>query len=176
MATMSSKEATSIHDVQQLTKLEAGATIYPSDDALLSLLQQRFRSDLPYTRLGSSTLVVVNPLKKLGNLSDASARDYVESEYTDTSGEEGPRGPKQPHLYELAARVYLLMRRRKESQAVIFRSVRRLLCSFGVERASPQRPKLTCPLTPFSSPLPSPLPSSHLSLNPPFLMYTLTTI
>lgn len=121
MATLSSKEASAIHDIQLLVKSEGGATLFPSDDLILNLLQQRFRSDLPYTRLGSSTLVVVNPLKTLANLNDASAKDYVESEYTDTSGEEGPRGPMQPHMYELAARVYLLMRRRKESQAVIFR-------------------------------------------------------
>lgn len=112
--TLSAKEAAAIHDFHQLTKSAGGATLYPSDDALLALVQSRFRSDLPYTRLGSSTLVVVNPLKTLANLNDASARDYIESEYTDTSGEEGPRGPMQPHVYELAARVYLLMRRTKQ--------------------------------------------------------------
>jgi len=120
-SSLSSKEAASTHDVTLLIKSQGGATLFPSDDLLLSLLHQRFRSDLPYTRLSSSTLLVVNPLKTLANLNDASARDYKESEYVDTTGDEPPGGPMQPHLYELAARVYLLMRRRKESQAVVFR-------------------------------------------------------
>ncbi|KAF8906643.1 hypothetical protein CPB85DRAFT_1436889 [Mucidula mucida] len=41
------------------------ATIYPSDDIVL---QARFRGDLPYTRVGASNLVVVNPCKALNNL------------------------------------------------------------------------------------------------------------
>ena len=119
--TMSSKEAASTHDVCLLYKTVGGVDMPPQEDHITNLLHQRFRTDNPYTRLSSSTLVVVNPLKTLANLNDASAGDYQASEYTDTSGDEPNGGPMQPHLYELAARVYLLMRRRKESQAVIFR-------------------------------------------------------
>ena len=120
---MTSKEASSTHDLSLLYKSAGGVDIPPQEDQITTLLHQRFRTDNPYTRLSSSTLVVVNPLKTLANLNDASAGDYKDSEYTDTSGDEPQGGPMQPHLYELAARVYLVMRRRKESQAVVFRSV-----------------------------------------------------
>jgi chitin synthase len=119
--TMTSKEAASLHNLSDLFQSAGGVELPPSDEQITTLLHQRFRTDNPYTRIASSTLLVVNPLKTLANLNDASAGDYHATEYTDTSGDELPGGPMQPHLYELAARVYLLMRRRKESQAVVFR-------------------------------------------------------
>ena len=96
------------------------ATIYPSDDAILAILQARFRADLPYTRIGCTNLLVVNPYKVLANVNDVSAKEYEERSYKDTSLPmlDSPR-PLQPHLYDLAARVYLLMRRRNEPQAVV---------------------------------------------------------
>ncbi|KAN0061227.1 hypothetical protein ACQY0O_006967 [Thecaphora frezii] len=100
------------------------ATGTPSDDALLAILQQRFRSELPYTRLSTSTLIVVNPLRALSNLSDASAEDYKNKCYRNAKWEqqkaEGPEDALPPHPYEMAARVYHMMQRTKESQSVVF--------------------------------------------------------
>ncbi|TFY68562.1 hypothetical protein EVJ58_g936 [Rhodofomes roseus] len=111
-------------ELTDLISSSSSATVYPSDDTILSVLQARFRSDLPYARIGTSNLVVVNPYKTLNNVSDASAKEYEERCYKDTSlplpG--GPPSP-QPHIYDLAARVYLLMRRRNESQSVVFRGI-----------------------------------------------------
>lgn len=121
MATLSSKEAAAIHQLEHLAQESGGVVVHPSEEQLAGCLLARFRADLPYTRIGSSTLVVVNPLKALANLNDASASDYVQREYADSSP--GAGGTMQPHLYELAGRVYLVMRRRVESQAVIFRYV-----------------------------------------------------
>ncbi|KAJ3555493.1 hypothetical protein NP233_g12197 [Leucocoprinus birnbaumii] len=52
------------------------------------------------------------------------AKEYEERCYKDTSLPlvDSPR-PLQPHLYEQAAKVYLLMRRRQESQAVVARGI-----------------------------------------------------
>ena len=113
-----SSPAVSTGDLADLVSSSASTTIYPSDDAILTVLQSRFRSDQPYTRVGSSNLVVVNPLKTLANVNDASAREYEERCYKDTSVQPSPL---QPHLYDVAARVYLLMKQRGESQAVVFR-------------------------------------------------------
>jgi chitin synthase len=44
--------------------------IYLSDDAILAVLQARFRADLPYTRIGATNLVVVNSYKTLANVND----------------------------------------------------------------------------------------------------------
>jgi len=117
-----STQTISSGDLVDLVSSSGSATIYPHDDAILSVLQARFRADLPYTRIGAANLVVVNPYKTLANVNDASAKEYDERCYKDTSLPmvDSPR-PLQPHLYELAAKVYLLMRRRNESQAVLTR-------------------------------------------------------
>lgn len=111
-------------DIVDLVSSSASATIYPTDDAILSALHSRFRADLPYTRIGTSNLIVVNPYKTLANVNDASAKEYEERCYKDTSLPlvDSPK-PLQPHVYELAAKIYLLMRRRNESQSVITRCV-----------------------------------------------------
>ncbi|KAI3614821.1 chitin synthase 6 [Moniliophthora roreri] len=107
-------------DLVDLVSSSGAATIYPTDDAILAVLQARFRADLPYTRIGATHLVAVNPYKTLANINNASAKEYEERCYRDTNLPmvDSPK-PLQPHLYDLAARVYLLMRRRNESQAVI---------------------------------------------------------
>ena len=105
-----------------LVDLVSPAGVYPSEDAILAVLSARFRSDLPYARIGSTNLVLVNPYKTLANTNDVSAQEYQDRCYKDTSLPMGdaPR-PLQPHPYEMAARIYLLMRRRNESQALIAR-------------------------------------------------------
>ena len=93
-------------------------TTAPSEDEIVTTLQARFKNDLPYTRLSSSSLVVVNPNKPLGCTNDASAKEYADQWYKDTSGN---KSALQPHIYELAAKVYMHMRRSAEDQSVIFR-------------------------------------------------------
>lgn len=111
----------------------------PTEDTILTTLQSRSRSDLPYTYLGAKTLVLVNPLRTLGNLSDSSATDYankyVNPSQTPLSGKKKGKGKEevgaagnglvlgveQPHVYDLAGRVWTMMRRRREHQGVVFR-------------------------------------------------------
>ena len=120
----SPSNAVSSGDLVDLVSTSASTTIYPTDDAILSVLNARFRSDNPYTRISTSNLVVVNPYKTLANINEVSAKDYEERCYRNTSVPlpGGPASPS-PHLYELAARVYLVMRRRNKPQSVIFRCV-----------------------------------------------------
>lgn len=106
-----------------LANLVVGSTnrVYPSDDTLLDVLQARFRSELCSTWIRDSTLVSINPLRTLENVNDASKRAY-EQAYRDVGAQLEEEPPAlQPHVYELAARVYLMMRRRKESQSIVFR-------------------------------------------------------
>lgn len=125
MAAVSSAQQTQAIQSGDLTDLmssSTSATVHPSDDTILSILQARFRQDLPYSRIGATNFVVVNPYKTLSNVNDLSAQEYEERSYKDTSLPlPGGAAPLPPHLYDLAARVYLLMRRRNESQSVIFR-------------------------------------------------------
>ena len=111
-------------EMQELTRLVSSSnttSIYPTDDTILSLLHARFRHDQPYTRLApsSSTLVVVNPFKHLRTLDDDSQREYRARSYDATDDRGKP--PLQPHPYQLAANIYSFMRRRNQSQAVVFR-------------------------------------------------------
>jgi chitin synthase len=124
MAANQNALAISSGDLVDLVSSSGSVTIYPSDDAILAVLQARFRGDLPYTRIGSANLLVINPYKILANVNDVSAKEYEERSYKDTAlpALDSPR-PLQPHLYDVAARVYLLMRRRNESQAVVTRFV-----------------------------------------------------
>jgi chitin synthase len=111
-------------DLVDLVSSSNSVTIYPNDDTIVNVLQARFRADLPYTTIGTTNLIVVNPYKSLANVNDASAKEYEDRCYKDTSlpVADSPR-PLQPHLFDLAAKVYLLMRRREESQAVVTRFV-----------------------------------------------------
>ncbi|KAH9482104.1 Chitin synthase 6 [Psilocybe cubensis] len=126
MASPQTTQAIASGDLVDLVSSSGKATIYPSDDTLLAVLHARFRADLPYTRIGPTALVAVNPYKSLASTSDASAQEYVERCYRDTTpvgvGVGGPR-PLQPHVYEMAATVYMLMRRRGESQRVLARGI-----------------------------------------------------
>ena len=122
MAAALASQAISSGDLSDLVSSSSSATVYPSDDTIVSVLQARFRADLPYTRVGASNLIVVNPYKTLANVNDVSAKEYEERCYRDTNPPTaGSPKALQPHVYELAAQTYLLMRRRKQSQAVVFR-------------------------------------------------------
>ncbi|PFH50393.1 glycosyltransferase family 2 protein [Amanita thiersii Skay4041] len=119
-----SHAAISSGNLVDLVSSSGPATVYPSDDTILAVLQARFRSDLPYSRIGTTNLVLVNPYKTLANVNDVSAQEYLDRCYKDTSlPMVDSTRPLQPHLYEMAAKIYLLMRRRNESQAVVARGI-----------------------------------------------------
>ncbi|KAA1466721.1 hypothetical protein DENSPDRAFT_831600 [Dentipellis sp. KUC8613] len=124
MASSSAPPAVSSGDLVDLVSSSGSATVYPTDDTILAVLQARFRSDYPYTRINASHLVVVNPYKALANTNENSAREYEERCYKDTTLPlPGSSQPLPPHLYDIAAKAYLLMRRRNQSQSVVFRGI-----------------------------------------------------
>ncbi|KAH9965963.1 glycosyltransferase family 2 protein [Russula dissimulans] len=119
-----SSPALSSGDLVDLVPPLSTATVHPTDDVILQVLQAAFRADRPYFRINASNLVVVNPYKSLANTNDVSAKDYEERCYKDTSPpHSSSEPPLPPHPYDLAAKAYLLMRRRGESQAIVFRGI-----------------------------------------------------
>ena len=92
----------------------------PSEEAVSNMLASRYKRTLPYTQLGYSSLIVVNPYQPLELLNDATLRSYADIGYKDLS-EKKPA--LQPHVYELATKVYFNMRRTGEDQSVILRYV-----------------------------------------------------
>lgn len=94
-----------------------------NDEIIAQLLQQRFKADQPYTQLGNHRLIVVNPYKPLELLNDATLEAYGQHGYKDISPEGLAAGSPEPHVYDMATRVYLLMRRRGENQSIVLRFV-----------------------------------------------------
>ena len=112
-------------DLVNLINAQASQVMLPTDDTIVSALQQRFRADLPYARISATSLLVVNPLRTLANLNDASAEDYRQKTYANAKWEreqkDSPDVALPPHPYELAGRVYHMLRRTGKCQAVVFR-------------------------------------------------------
>lgn len=112
-------------DLVSLISTNANSTVFPSEDAILSVLQVRFRSEQHYTRVGPTTLVAVNPLRTLANLNDASADAYLKQTYMEVDWEKRasphPEEALPPHPYEMALRAYHMMRRTHASQAIVYR-------------------------------------------------------
>jgi chitin synthase len=120
------KDPRSVHDLVSLiastqTATTNPITIYPTDDSILSLLHARFRHDLPFTRLGSTSLVCVNPNKLLVEDGDSNMHQVAEHAW-DTSGR-WRKEDMQAGAYEFATRVYLAAKRWNKPQVVLFRLV-----------------------------------------------------
>lgn len=112
---MGSRSGLDIHDLTALVTSTEGSTVYPNEEIILAVLQTRFRADEPYVRIAGTTLLVVNPLKSLASVNDLSAAEYAKL----ARAVEQPH--LQPHVYELAARVYAMMKRAGNPQSVVFR-------------------------------------------------------
>ena len=89
--------------------------LYPNTDDIISLLQSRFRLDLPFIKLGSSSFITINPLKHLQSYNAESQREYKDLTY------EPSTSILQPHPYDLSSRILLSLKRKSVSQAVIYK-------------------------------------------------------
>jgi chitin synthase len=87
-----------------------------TDDYIYEQLKDRHARDLPYTRLGSSTMIAVNPGKTLQLMGDTMAKEYAEQFYKDTSGKPTTLGP---HIYETATKLHFALRRTGEDQSIL---------------------------------------------------------
>ncbi|CAO0798756.1 unnamed protein product [Mucor circinelloides] len=113
--------SSTVSNIVQLVEIQSNDTNVTGQEAIVRLLQSRFKVDQPYTQLGDHRLVVVNPFKPLDLLNDATLQAYGQHGYKDISPDRF--ASPEPHVYDMATRVYLLMRRRSENQAVILSGV-----------------------------------------------------
>jgi chitin synthase len=109
--------STSYPDLIQLPDIQNDA----AEESILQLLQTRFKADQPYTQLGSNRLIVVNPQKPLELLNDTTLETYGQHGYKDLQPEN--LRSLEPHVYDMATQVYLLMRRRGEAQTILLRYI-----------------------------------------------------
>jgi chitin synthase len=91
-----------------------------SEDSITNLLSSRFKRNQPYTRAGHSNLIVVNPYQPLEILNDTTLKTYADNGYRNVINDKSTAF-MQPHVYDLAARVYFHMRRTGEDQSIILR-------------------------------------------------------
>ncbi|RKP05556.1 P-loop containing nucleoside triphosphate hydrolase protein, partial [Thamnocephalis sphaerospora] len=96
-----------VNDLAQLSKASA--------DAILRTLRDRYVKDTVYARIGTRTLVSVNPCCPLSSFNDATCDAYI-AEYRDTSKQ---LRVSTPHLYQLIAHAYLTMRRTNSDQSIV---------------------------------------------------------
>lgn len=101
-----------------LLSLLGSSSSAPTEDNISYLLQSRFKHSQPYTRLGHSTLIVVNPYQPLEILNDVTLNTYADIGYRNIAEN---KIFMQPHVYDLAARIYFHMRRTGEDQSIILR-------------------------------------------------------
>ncbi|KIM80662.1 glycosyltransferase family 2 protein [Piloderma croceum F 1598] len=101
---------------QRLEAVTDLSTLSPvSDDIIVSCIRERFMTDNIYTKIGTSTLVAVNPHKYVPTNSDSVMHKYA-AEYRDTSvGKE----VLPPHIFQLANHAYYHMRRTSQDQSVL---------------------------------------------------------
>ncbi|KAG1375353.1 hypothetical protein G6F61_008545 [Rhizopus arrhizus] len=103
-----------------LTCLLGSSSSPPSEDNIAHLIQSRFKRNQPYTRLGHSTLIVVNPYQPLEILNDVTLNTYADIGYRNVAEN---KIFMQPHVYDLATRVYFHMRRTGEDQSIVLSGI-----------------------------------------------------
>lgn len=106
-----------IEDLADLTQL--------ADDRIDSIcrhLRIRFDNDQVYTRIGNNRMVILNPCKSTPlSINDDTLQYYVNHGYKDLTACTNGHITEESHVYELATRIYFIMRRRMEDQLVILR-------------------------------------------------------
>jgi chitin synthase len=76
--------------------------------------------DQPYADCGTNALVVVNPGRVLALMHDEYAKKYAK-EYKDINQQTTETSPLPPHVFSLASKAYLHLRRLGQDQAIIMR-------------------------------------------------------
>jgi chitin synthase len=99
-----------------------------AEDTILACLRERYLADKPYTAIGSSALVSLNPFKHLEINDDTTLQLYAQ-EYRhvgddDSSlGHENDRHERRlpPHVFGLANNAYYHMKRTGQDQSIVIK-------------------------------------------------------
>jgi chitin synthase len=104
----------SVEDRDNLTQIPSSSL---NDSAVTECLRTRAQRAQPFTDCGTSSLVVVNPGCYLDIFGDETAKVYAR-QYRDVENSDQEFAP---HLYGLATKIYLNLRRLGQDQAVVQR-------------------------------------------------------
>ncbi|KAI1315464.1 hypothetical protein EDD11_000745 [Mortierella claussenii] len=97
----------------------------PTQETIFNVLTRRHQLGLPYTRIGSSTLVAMNPNQPLNMYTEANGQSYIDITNSSSSGNNNATASSslEPHVFELASTMYYHMRRTELDQGVILSGV-----------------------------------------------------
>ncbi|KAF9347510.1 hypothetical protein BGX34_003095, partial [Mortierella sp. NVP85] len=95
----------------------------PTQETVFNILTRRHQLGLPYTRIGSSVLVAVNPNQTLNIYSEDTARSYLDPSLANNAPVPGSSASLEPHVFELAGTMYYHMRRTEQDQGVVLSGI-----------------------------------------------------
>jgi chitin synthase len=87
-----------------------------NEDLVLRNIRDRYQQGQVYTRVGSTAIVAVNPIKPIDSSSDVTSKNYVD--WVKDTGSDKQAMPA--HVFDLASSVFLHMLREQQDQSVIF--------------------------------------------------------
>ncbi|KAF9105034.1 hypothetical protein BGX27_009841 [Mortierella sp. AM989] len=90
-----------------------------TQELIFNILTRRHQLGLPYTRIGASTLVAMNPNQPLNLYTDAHGQQYIDQAFSNN----GNSTPLDPHVFELASTMYFHMRRTELDQGVVLSGI-----------------------------------------------------
>jgi chitin synthase len=103
----------------------------PTQESIFNVLSRRHQLGLPYTRAGTSTILVMNPNQPLNIYTEANGQLYIDHHSaniinnnknpTSPASATSTSTPLEPHVFELASTMYYHMRRTELDQGVILR-------------------------------------------------------
>lgn len=99
-----------------------------AEDTILACLRERYLADKPYTAVGTSALVSLNPHKHLEINDDTNLQLYAE-EYRHISDDDSSLGHGSeldgrklpPHVFALANNAYYHMKRTGQDQSILIK-------------------------------------------------------
>lgn len=91
-------------------------------DAICKHLRTRYENNQLYTYIGNEHMVVVNPCKSTSTSIDSEILQfYINQGYKDLSVSLNGFPSAEPHICDLATKMYFILRRRKEDQLALLR-------------------------------------------------------
>ncbi|KAI9305035.1 chitin synthase-domain-containing protein [Cunninghamella echinulata] len=108
-----------ITDFSDLTQL-------PDDriDSICKHLRSRYENDQLYTYIGNEHMIVVNPCKSTPTSIDSETLQfYIDQGYKDLTVNLNGFPSPEPHICDLATKMYFILRRKKEDQLVLLSGI-----------------------------------------------------
>ncbi|KAF9184459.1 hypothetical protein BGZ50_003664 [Haplosporangium sp. Z 11] len=110
-------------DLVALAKHDNNNNAPPTQETIFNVLTRRHQLGLPYTRIGFSTLVAMNPNQPLNIYSESNSQIYLDSNSQNSANNTRSNPSQEPHVFELASTMYYHMRQTELDQGVVMSGI-----------------------------------------------------